>query len=398
MIRHVVSLLLITTLPALATAESAWRVSGDLQLESRLFPESGQWSGQNSTALHASLAAKAELRWRSADDGQRISLIPFVRVDDQDDERSLFDMREAYWARSWESAELLVGMNTVFWGVTESVHLVDIVNQTDAAGDIDGEDKLGQAMINLALQYDWGALEFFVLPGHRKRTFPGARGRLRPPVPVDAQLAVYTDSAGANHIDAAVRYSHYIGDVDIGLGAFHGTSREPRWVPAQDSASLRPIYDVIDQVGVDLQYTRDAWLWKLEAIVRNGYSDTFTAAVGGFEYTRYQVAGSAADIGWLIEYQYDGRDAGEPATINDNDVFAGARLAFNDTQDTSLLAGFSYDVDTGETLLNVEGERRLGENWFLELTARIFSGASVSDVTGPLAKDDYLQVSITRYF
>jgi hypothetical protein len=48
----------------------------------------------------------------------------------------------------------------------------------------------------------------------------------------------------------------------------------------------------------------------------------------------------------LLEYQYDGRDESEPVTIADNDVFVAARLALNDTQDTAVLAGFSYDIET----------------------------------------------------
>ena len=170
--------------------------------------------------------------------------------------------------------------------------------------------------------------------------------------------ALYESSSEESHVDLALRYSHYIGDIDIGLHAFKGTSREPRFVPVADGQSLLPVYDQIYQFGVDVQYTTDAWLWKLEAIARDGYSDTFAAAVGGFEYSFYQVSDSSADIGLLLEYQYDGRDEFEPVTINDNDVFVAARLAFNDIQDTAVLAGFSYDTDTGETFVNIEAERR----------------------------------------
>ena len=165
-----------------------------------------------------------------------------------------------------------------------------------------------------------------------------------------------------------------------------------------DGQSLLPVYDQIDQVGLDLQYTKEAWLWKLEAIGRDGYSDSFLAAVGGFEYTMYQVSESSADIGLLLEYQYDGRDEFEPVTINDNDVFVGTRLALNDIQDTAVLAGVAYDVDTGETFINIEAERRFGDNWFGELRVRAFSGAEPGDNTYFLQQDDYVQLSIARYF
>ena len=392
--------ILATLLPTLVANadEVSWDISANVELQTRFFTQDARWPGQDSAAGQYSLAATTELRWRNAGGDQRASIIPFARWDAADDERSLVDLQEAYWAFEADSYELLIGTNTVFWGVTESVHLVDIINQTDAVADVDGEDKLGQPMINLELQRDWGLVGLYVMPYFRERTFAGAEGRFRTPLPVDTDRPQYESSARENHVDFALRYSHYIGDVDIGLSVFSGTNREPRLLPSAEGTALLPYYDQIDQLGVDLQYTRDAWLWKLEAIVRDGFADTFAAAVGGFEYTVYQVYDSAADIGVLLEYQYDGRDAGEPVSIADNDVFVAARLAMNDTQDTAVLAGIGYDVDTGETFVNVEADRRIGENYVVELRARFFSGASRDDRTFTLANDDYLQLQLSRYF
>ena len=373
-------------------------VSGSVALEARLFGDEPAWAGQDDAALQGSVAALLEWRWRHADDRQRAALVPYLRWDAQDDERSLADLREAYWAFAGDGFDILVGANTVFWGVTESVHLVDVVNQTDFAGDIDGEDKLGQPMLNVAFQRDWGEVSLFVMPWFRERTFTGRAGRFRAPVPVDTDRARYTSGQGADHIDVALRYSHYIGDVDIGLSAFSGTAREPRLVPGDDGESLVPVYDLVDQFGIDVQYTREAWLWKLEAIARNGVSHSFAAAVAGFEYTVYQVGGSAADASLLLEYQYDGRNALEPATFADNDVFVGTRLALNDVQDTAILAGVTYDTVTGEAFINVEAERRLGENWFAELRVRAASGAKPGDTSYWLQQDDYVQLQIARYY
>ncbi len=308
------------------------------------------------------------------------------------------DLKEAYWAYEAGNYELLVGVNTVFWGVTESRHLVDIINQTDLAGDISAEEKLGQPMVSLTLQRDWGELTAFVMPYFRERTFPGVNGRLRPPLPVNTGKPMYESADEDMHVDVALRYSHYIGDMDIGVSVFSGTSREPRFVPTLDGSTLLPVYDLIDQVGIDLQYTRDSWLWKLEAIARDGATHTFAAAVGGFEYTMYQVIESGADLGVLFEYQYDGRSEFEPVTIADNDVFVGARLALNDVQDTSVLAGISYDVETGETYASIEAARRFGEDWLAELRLLTFSGAAQGDTTHWLQQDDYVQLSVSRYF
>ncbi len=384
--------------PARGEEAKPWDIdiSGSVDVQARAFRQSPAWPGQDDAALQPTFASTTELRWYG--ETSRVVAIPFLRWDATDEERNLVDLKEAYWAFEGDDYEVLVGANTVFWGVTESVHLVDIINQTDFAGDIDGEDKLGQPMVSLMLQRDWGEITAFVMPYFRERTFTGVDGRFRPPLPVDTDNAVYESSDEERHVDLALRYSHYIGDIDIGLNVFSGTSREPRLVPSPDGASLLPGYDQIDQVGVDLQYTTDAWLWKLEAIARDGATQSFAAAVGGFEYTLYQVAESSTDVGLLLEYQYDGRNEFEPLTIADNDVFVATRLAFNDVQDTAVLAGVSYDTDTGETFLNIEAERRFGQNWFGELRVRAFSGAEASDNTYFLKKDDYVQVSLARYF
>ena len=293
---------------------------------------------------------------------------------------------------------MLVGSNTVFWGVTESVHLVDIINQTDFAGDIDGEDKLGQPMISLALQRDWGEISAFVMPYFRERTFAGVDGRFRPPLPVDTDNPLYESSSEENHVDLALRYSHYIGDVDIGLHAFSGTSREPRFVPAADGQSLLPVYDQIDQVGLDLQYTKDAWLWKLEAIARDGLSHSFAAAVGGFEYTLYQVSETSADVGLLLEYQYDGRNEFEPVSIADNDVFVGrdSRLmTFRTPPCWPAFPTTSIQARPSST------SRRNGVSAMTGLPNCAYGLSQVQeqgDTTYWLRADDYVQLNIARYF
>jgi hypothetical protein len=191
----------------------------------------------------------------------------------------------------------------VFWGVTESRHLVDIVNQNDQVEDIDSEDKLGQPMINLNVYRSWGDLGLFLLPYFRERTFPASDARLRGPLPVAKDKAMFESRDGKENLDIALRWSHVIGNWDIGLAYFDGTSREPRLVPAPDEGgtpALIPFYDLIRQASADAQLTEGAWLWKLEALHRDGHGDRFSAAVVGFEHTTFGVRGTSADLGFLI--------------------------------------------------------------------------------------------------
>jgi hypothetical protein len=263
---------------------------------------------------------------------------------------------------------------------------------------VDGENKLGQQMINVSWQTDLGNLGVYVLPGFRERTFPGEKGRLRTPLPVDQDKARYKSPAGKRHVDLAVRYSHFIGDWDIGASYFYGTGREPLLIPKENRTKLIPIYSIISQGGIDLQYTKDAWLWKFEGIARSGQGKTFVAGVGGFEYTLYQIFNSATDIGVLVEYLYDGRDEEAPITGFDDDLFVGTRLALNDTQDTQALVGAIVDRSHGSTAFSVELERRIGEKFKLEIESRHFFNVSEKDVLSTFGSDDFTSVRLSWFF
>jgi hypothetical protein len=215
---------------------------------------------------------------------------------------------------------------------------------------------------------------------------------------VDNDAAIYESRAGRNRIDTALRWSHYFGDWDIGAHWFHGTGREPQLVPDPVGERLIPFYAAIDQVGVDLQYTRNAWLWKLETIAREGQGESFGATVAGFEHTLYQVGRSAADVGLLVEYLYDGRDESAPPTIYDDDVFVGSRLALNDPFDTQVLGGAIVDRNDGAVAALLEAERRIGSRIKLELEARWFINVDPTNTLKVFDRDSHVMLRVSRFF
>ena len=373
-------------------------LSGWIGMEDRAFVQDPRFEDQFD-GHQLSLIVNPEFMYDAEGGRHQFSFVPFLRLDARDEERTHFDVREAYWRYVGDDWEILAGLDTVFWGVTESRHLVNVINQIDQVEDIDQEDFLGQPMIDLSVQLDWGRLDLFALPGFRERTFPGKDGRLRTALPVDEDAAEFESDLEELHVDAAIRYSHFIGDWDIGGHFFYGTGREPRLVPNAAGTRLEPQYGLINQVGVDIQYTTDAWLWKFEGIVREGQGDTFAAAVGGFEYTFFDVLETDADFGVLGEYLYDGRDRDDaPVTSLDNDIFVGARLALNDVQNTSALVGTVIDIDNQSTSLFLEVERRIGDNWKVELESRWFLGVDKKDPMESLQDDDFIMLRLSRYF
>ncbi len=377
----------------------AGELTGLAGLEFRGFTQSAQQPEQDySTNFSFVFEPEYYQEW---DNGyQSFAFVPFVRLDQHDRERSHFDIRELTYLKAAENWELRVGIRKVFWGVTEFQHLVDIINQTDLVENIDGEDKLGQPMVNLALIKDWGTLDFFVMPYFRERTFPANDARLRTIPFVQTDSPRYESAAKQKHVDLAVRYAHYFGDWDVGISHFYGTSREPRLLPRQTPSGqpfLTPFYDIINQTSLDLQATKGNMLWKLEALHRSGQGSTYNALAGGFEYTFVGILDTAIDLGILGEYNYDDRDESAP-TIFEDDIAIGTRLAFNDIHSTEALLGLIVDRDNGGMLFNLEASRRISESWFMELQGRFFFNQEADDPAVVFTRDDYLELFLTYNF
>ncbi len=316
--------------------------------------------------------------------------------------------------------ELRTGIRKVFWGVTESQHLVDIINQTDNLENPDGEEKLGQPMVNVSLWRDWGVLDFYMLIGFRERAFLGESGRPRLPFLVDEDAAIFESGAAEGRVDFALRWVRSFGEFELGLSHFSGTTREPRFnlqfvtdaagIPID--AVLIPVYEVIDQTGIDAQYFMGDWIWKLEAISRSGQGDRFSRYIFGFEKTFVGVFGGRSDLGVISEYQYDGR-GDESLVIGDNDIAVGLRYSLNNASDTTALLISLWDIDSHEYLTTLEASSRLGAQWKIIVEASIFSnGKNVQqDFHGFLQTlldsetelaffqgEDFLKIELIRYF
>jgi len=384
------------TFPIMTHADKG-NLSGYVAMELRLFTSDAQFNNQFN-GVQSSLILQPEFSSQSVNGMDKFSFVPFARLDDRDDNRSHADLREAYWLHNEEQWNLLVGINRVFWGVAESNHLVDIINQTDQVDSVNGEEKLGQPMVNITTEQEWGRISFFIMPYFRDRTYPSEEGRLRSD-PVVAQEVLYESRNEKRHVDLALRYSHYIGEWDFGVYYFKGTGREPRF--ASNDTQLIAQYDQIEQIGTDIQLTNGAWLWKFEGISRLQNNNRFNAFVGGFEYTLYQITNSAADLGLLLEYMHDSRDknsAKAPPVVTDDDIFLGARLALNDSQDSEMLMGVVIDRNDHSKVVTVEVKRRLNSHWKLELESRWFKNFKENTLLSQLKKDSFIGLRIARYF
>lgn len=401
MIKPAALFILSSLLPVSANQAVEYEFIGSLGGQGRYFTEQANDPQQTDSQLSVFAEPELYLQWNDGDDS--FTLKPFLRVDSADDERTHFDIREAVWLHVQNDWELRVGISKVFWGVTETLHLVDIVNQTDSVESFDGEEKLGQPMVQFSLFKDWGYLDVFILPYFRERTFAGPEGRLRGQFTIDTDNAIYESSKEQNHIDFAANWRNTYDFLDLSLNIFKGTSREPTLVAKLDSTGaptgeLIPFYPQITQFGAVVQYVSNAWLWKLETINRGGDTiNDFNAMVGGFEYTFVGIGDSTTDLGWVVEYAFDERDANQVAT--QNDISLAARIVMNDIDSTEVLAGFSQDLEFSDShALFIEANTRVGDSSKLIFDMWLFGGDNPKDISAQFEYEDFVQLSYEWYF
>ena len=357
--------------------------------------ESGQFPGQKDHFPSIAVRPEYLVEWREGDES--LNFLGFARLD-RDEFRTKWDIRELYYQRVLGNWELNLGIKKIFWGVTESTHLVDIINQTDVVESFDGEEKLGQPMAQAVYRSPkLGTFSIFYLPYHRRLTLPGEKGRLRFPVIIERDDPFYESGAEEWRQDFSLRWNHYFGIADIGLSYFNGNGREPLFIFGPDGPT-DVFYPVIQQAGLDLQLTHGAFLWKLEAIYRHAEAQDFSALAAGLEYTFGNIDGNGLDIGVLGDYLYDSRDE-IALSAQENDVFFGSRIAFNDTQDTSILIGGIADLKKSSKVFSIEASRRFGNSWRAELETRIFTAIDPREfILSNFSQDSFLKLTISKFF
>ncbi|MEC3906413.1 hypothetical protein VOI54_05245 [Tamlana sp. 2201CG12-4] len=367
----------------------------EVEAEYRYFYEAPAFNGQKDHFPSLAFTPEYTIKWNKG--YEAINFIGFFRLD-RDDARTHWDIRELYYQKAKRNWELSLGLKKIYWGVTESNHLVDIINQTDGVESFDGEQKLGQPMVHFTLTTgSVGNFDFFYLPYHRKRTFPGEKGRLRFPFVITKDDISYESDAQEWRQDIAFRWSHYFGAFDVGISHFYGNGREPLFT-FEPNGNLNAFYPVINQTGLDLQVTHNAFLWKLESIYRSAKAQDFFALVAGLEFTFSNIDGNGLDIGLLGEYLYDERDELALNALQ-NDVFLGSRIAFNDTQDTSILIGGISDLESSSKIFSIEASRRFGSTWTAEIEARVFNSIAPDEfILSNFQQDSFFRFTIRKYF
>ena len=382
--------------PLLVAVDRGGEFSGELSFEARSYLERGAYGNTGLGDFSIILQPEYAVAWE--EDRKVVSFEPFIRLSSLDDERTHGDIRELSFVGSWDLFELRIGISKVFWGVTESQHLVDVINQTDLVESPDGEDKLGQPMVNFVYVNEYGNFEFFILPYFRERTFSGYDGRFRTNLVVDGESPIYLHGDEESHIDVAIRWSHYLGGLDWAISYFEGTDREPTLKANLIGTKLVPVYGQSKQASLELQYVVGDWLLKSEVLSKDSdQNGNYWAMVAGFEYTfanYYQ----GMDVGVLYEYLYDDRGESSGSGLDDAS-FVGSRIALNDEKSLEFLVGGIVEHETGK-LSNafLESSRRINENWKWTIEGSFFAKPKSGSFLEKIKRDDYLQGSLSYFW
>ena len=371
-----------------ASLSAQWQASVSAQGSAFQGLDSGGHPGPDPAEAVVALDASFVREW---DDGRyALRATPFLRWDPSG-ERTRVDLRDLSISAIGARWEFSVGMKEIFWGAAESGRLVDTVNQRDLVGGGKEYLRMGQLMADLTAVRSWGTIDVFLLPWFRERTFEGHSGLLWSPLPVDADRAVYGPGARTWRPDWAIRWTHTLGPIDLGLSHLQGNLREPGFVETTDDHGrtvLAPRYDVGGQTGLDLQVAAGGLIWKLETLTAEPQPGRYVAAAGGIEY------GVGDFLALFLEYAWDSRGR-EATTSFGDDLFIGGRLFLPDGQ---VSAGAYLDRRTFNTAVCVAVDWRVGNSATVGLETGTFLGDS--SLEPPLGRRQQARLSVrfTRYF
>ncbi|WP_133408189.1 hypothetical protein [Parashewanella tropica] len=263
----------------------------------------------------------------------------FYNWNNKDEERRYMDIRKANVYFHKGENKFGFGIDTFFWGASESINLVNVLNQSDISESIDGKVKLGQTFISVSNQFSNGEITFIYLPKFRAINFPQ-----RPSygLPISNSNLFENNKKDGGY---AARALFYVEDYEFAFSYFKGTRRQPILIRSSMSPELlTPFYIQTENLLFDGVYLTENFTLKTEAKIGKELGDGFTAASFGIEYPSYLFSDVIDEVIFIGEYIFDDRKI-TAETHAQNDIFVGTKFEFGDASQSSLRMLYSYDLD-----------------------------------------------------
>ena len=378
-----------------------WEINNEIGFDVREFHKEEAYPNQKNTY---SSYFKSEIYLGITEQINFISE-PYYRYDHNDKERTLFNFKENYLIYFKENSEFKLGIAEIFWGVTESKNLVDVINIYDGT-DGDQKAKLGQSMLSYSTYSERaGIFDFYYLPFFSKEPQIGESGRLRLSKPIENYNTIYAGGAGDKVPSWAFKWEKNIGMSDFSIQAFRGNSRENSTIPLIEGTTLKYFagYERISQIGTYMQTISGPYIFKVEAIRRNGQKnannirENYYSYTLGTEYLINRLFEKVWDLSLFIEYSNDDR-GNDSIDIMQNDIFIAGQFLFNDVSGTELLIGSTLDTDGGGNTSNVELSSRITEDIRFTGTYQSYWSTNNKDPLYNFRRDNYFGIRAIKYF
>jgi hypothetical protein len=431
---------------AAAVVASAWAVpawaegnplnlSGRIDLGYRYYFDDGQYAGQAEAGFHPFVGFQLN---GSFGVGTGEVVFQFAGLNDDENDRSLFNIQKAYFTNSFENWDLVLGYNVEDWGVSNGRTIVNVMNAKNRTNQVGNSDLIGTPMANANLFTDVGTFSVYALGDSVRGNFGGRATRQRGPFYTDDGLVRYEDS---NSPDFALRYTHGFslgeGSLDVGVSAYQGTARESLRMPgciSADSAvsasacaqfnddvlagynsgktvakaaadagtdaftAVTPYYQEIRQLGLTTVYAEGNTQLRFEGFLREASGERFVGAIVGGDHSFHNLMGGDGTLTLALEYHYDDRSGRQPVTVYDDDVFVGVNFIANDTNDSRFNLGVFYDLDQSSQIYTLSASRRIGERLRVGINANHVVSDSLTDPLSSVDGNSYIEFSLSAFF
>lgn len=316
-------------------------------------------------------------------------------------ERTFVRLDELYGAYDFENDQILVGKSIRFWGALEARNITDGFNPVELRDDPFSMDKLGVYNASYSHFTQSGALSFIVKFYEQERSmaaypyvyyyFPKERGGL-PYIYKEELLSeagsyrptLYLTYSGSLDGDVALDYAFIVQNGYDSQRYYSATLLgDLTQSITQENAYL------VNKISTYNTLVVGSTLYKLEALYSDVLEDKIISDYMHIGFGVEQGVGRVFDLGELSllgeYYSYTTFDKSKRSDIElfeifENDLFVGARLDLDDTQESSVSAGVVADMAYGEELYYLEYSGRFWDFLKLDFDYRVIE-PSLSEMT-----------------